>query len=190
MPGDADSGHNDRMRLNSGEILFAEEQRFRQWWLWTLVLGLPAGICVLLATSRIARGEDLIGIAFPMLFGAIAFALIRLIRLRAEVRPDGIHIYFRPFTPHRHIRLDEIVAFAARTYKPIREYGGWGWRSSPWSGGAYNVSGNRGLQLRLKGPRGEHYLLIGSRQAEAFERALEQASGRVADPLAASPRKK
>jgi hypothetical protein len=69
------------------------------------------------------------------------------------------------------------VRWEARTYRPILEYGGWGIRYSPFGQGcAYNVSGNRGVQLELAdGQR----ILIGSQRAEELARAIGEAKGQA-----------
>ena len=59
--------------------------------------------------------------------------------------------------------------YYAREYKPLREYGGWGIRCSLKRGKAYNVSGNKGVQLVFKNGK---QLLIGSQKAEALEEAI------------------
>lgn len=48
-----------------------------------------------------------------------------------------------------------------RTYSPIKEYGGWGYRITLKNGKAFNVTGNKGIQLVLKSGK---KLLIGTQQ--------------------------
>ena len=59
--------------------------------------------------------------------------------------------------------------YEVRTYRPIREYGGYGIRYSS-KGKAYNVSGDRGVQIELL--NGER-LLIGSQRADELWRAIQ-----------------
>ena len=69
--------------------------------------------------------------------------------------------------------MTEIVRLEARTYSALREYGGWGIRG--WGGKrAYNVSGNRGVELTLKDG---HKVMIGSQRAEDLARAIIEARG-------------
>lgn len=76
---------------------------------------------------------------------------------------DGLCVRVLPFTRfRRHIPFDLITSCEARTYSPIREYGGWGMKFGR-GGKAYNVMGNRGVQLVLVS--GER-LLIGSQRAD------------------------
>jgi len=115
----------------------------------------------------------IVGPLFMMLMAGLLW-LMWAARLVTEVRDDGIYIRFYPF--HRGFRgflWQEIESFEARTYRPILEYGGWGIRMGP-DGGAYNVSGNTGLQLTFRyGLAGG--VLIGSRRPEELAMAVESA---------------
>ncbi|MFQ5842819.1 MAG: hypothetical protein ACE5I8_10320, partial [Thermodesulfobacteriota bacterium] len=70
---------------------------------------------------------------------------------------------------HQKITFEEITRCEVRTYNSIREFGGGGnWYRR--GGKAYNVSGNRGVQLELaNGKR----LLIGSQRPEELAQAIE-----------------
>jgi hypothetical protein len=102
----------------------------------------------------------LTGIGLPVLFVVM--------RLIVEVRPDYVYIRYVPLL-RRRILTAEIAHFRARSYRPILEYGGWGIRG--WSRGriAYNVRGNRGVELELSDGR---RVMIGSQRADELEAAL------------------
>ena len=73
----------------------------------------------------------------------------------------------------RKIAFKELKGYKVRAYRPILEYGGWGIRFGL-KGKAYNVSGNRGVQLELtNGKR----LLIGSQRPEELWQAIQAESG-------------
>jgi hypothetical protein len=167
---------------------FREEQRFRQPWIWILILPLCVGGIGLFGwtmVEQLVRGRpvgnqpmpDLVLLIIGPLFILLLAGLLWLMwvaRLVTEVRDDGIYIRFYPFHRSFHDFLwEEIESFEARTYRPILEYGGWGIRSG--SGNkAYNVSGNRGLQLSLGGWRSGR-VLIGSQRPEELAMAVESA---------------
>jgi hypothetical protein len=88
--------------------------------------------------------------------------------LVVEVRPDQVDIRYRPFV-NRTIALRNIERVTARTYRPIREYGGWGIRGWPGQRVAYNVSGNQGVELLLQDGRS---VMIGSQQPETLALAI------------------
>lgn len=107
-----------------------------------------------------------IGIGVPI---AIT-ALFVLLKLHTEVRPDGIYVRFFPFHIHfKRFASEDLSECYARQYKPILEYGGWGIRYSIRNGRAYNVSGNKGVQLVFDTGK---KLLIGSQNPEQLEAAI------------------
>jgi hypothetical protein len=168
---------------------FREEQRFGQRWLWVLLLG-----CAL--AGLFGAGMSVYGMIRQLVYGqpwgdrpmsdtglAVVGSLVILcclsasvgvpwllyaVRLVVEVRDEGLCVRFRPFRG-RTIAFDRIRHCEARTYRPILEYGGWGIR---WGlrGKAYNVSGNRGVQLDIAG---EGRLLIGSQRADELAHAIQ-----------------
>jgi hypothetical protein len=111
----------------------------------------------------------------PMIGLLAAFFAITILasgRLVTEVRADAIYVRFAPF--HRSFRRfpwASITSADARTYRPIREYGGWGLRGFG-RNRAYSVRGNRGLQIVFKDGR---RLLIGSDRADALGQAIARA---------------
>ncbi|MDA0207364.1 MAG: hypothetical protein O2795_18715 [Acidobacteria bacterium] len=71
--------------------------------------------------------------------------------------------------PERIIPYHQIVKVEAQSYRPIRDYGGWGVRGiAPVI--AFNVSGNRGVLLSLSNGQ---YLMIGSQRADQLAAALQ-----------------
>src|SRR4030095_13745215 len=157
-------------------VLFREVQRFRQWWLWLVIVIGP--LTVWLSTyRRFVLGERagtrqlpdnpqlllwvLIGIGLPLLFYSA--------RLITEVRTDGIYIRFFPFhLSFLRFAFDSIKACEARTYSPIGEYGGWGIRFSL-NGKASTVSDNQGVHLELNNGK---RILIGTQHPLDFMSAL------------------
>lgn len=164
---------------------FQETQRFRQKWLWLVMIGalLPTvAITGYGVWQQIGMGKPFgdrpasdAGLLFAFaLVCVVAVAVIALMwsaRLDVFVNEREVLIRFRPsHIKGRSIALSEIVEARARTYRPIAEYGGWGVRMG-FHGMAYNVSGNEGVQLVLaNGKR----ILIGSQRRE-----LEMAIGRM-----------
>ncbi|MCJ7521332.1 MAG: DUF6141 family protein [Dehalococcoidia bacterium] len=162
---------------DSTEVLFREVQRFRQLWLWIILLSITA-VCIYAAVEQLIRGKpfgnnpatDIYLIVIVIIFGLVFPLFFYYINLTTEVRNDGL--YYRFFPLHcsfQRITLGDLKAYEVRTYKPLREYGGWGIRRGA-KGKAYNVKGNRGVQL--KRTNGE-LILIGSQRPEELARALE-----------------
>ena len=164
------------------DIRFHEVQWFRQPWLWIIILIVPC-LCIWAFIQQIILDKpfgnnpasDTLLMVLCIIFGLGLPLLFLMLRLITEIRSDGVYYRFAPFhRSFRKILFEEIIKYEIRTYKPIREYGGWGIRYGS-SGIAYNVSGNRGLQLELSGGK---KILIGSQRPyelfEAIERVLKR----------------
>ena len=160
---------------------FREVQGFRQWWLWVLLPATALGTIGLFGYgiyTQIIEGDPwgdrpmsdagllTTTIATTILVAGVA-ALILSARLTTEVRSDGLHIRFFPLK-WKAINFDTIASYEARTYRAIRDYGGYGIRWGR-AGKAYIVGGNEGLQLMLNDGR---KILIGSRRAGELEAAM------------------
>jgi hypothetical protein len=160
---------------------FREVQRLRQWWIKLVAVGIAA-LGWAMFVQQIIRdrpfGDNpapdwlvwllwlLLGIGEPVF-------LLWLARMVVEVRSDRVTVRWIPFA-RREIMLSDVVAAEARTYRPIREYGGWGIKGWSRRRMAYNVSGNRGVDLELADGR---RVLIGSQRADDLAAAIAAASG-------------
>ena len=156
-------------------IFFREVQYMRRvWWILLLVLGTTA-LMWWGFIQQIILGQPwgnnpssdwmmwllwlIFGIGFPLFF--------YWLQLIVEVSEDSVSINYMPLAkttiPHADIQQAE-----ARTYKPLQEYGGWGIRRRS-NRRAYNVSGNRGVELTLHDGR---IIMIGSQKAEELAMAI------------------
>lgn len=156
-------------------VLFTETQRFRQTWLWGLLLGSLAvttwGVIqqVILGIpwgTRPAPDWVLVLIWMVMVLINWGMAIARL-----DIVLSTQSVYFRFFPFHqtkREIAWADVLYVGRRRYAPIREFGGYGIR---WGAGgkAFNTGGNQGLQLVLKNRK---RLLLGIRNTEGLDTAL------------------
>ena len=154
-------------------VLFEEVQQFKQKWVEGLLLFVNTLFIIFyfneVFLSAHPNREATIGLLSSIAICAIVTFLIKSIKLITQVTPDGIRVRFSPLqTRFQLYRWDDIEQLFIRTYNPLLEYGGWGLRLGP-SGSAYNVSGNVGLQLVL---RGNHRILIGTAKPELLLEAL------------------
>jgi len=160
----------------SQQPVFKEIQRFRQIWIVVIVLGIAAlmwwSVFQQIVLDRPFGDEpapDIFLIIFWLVFG-IGFPVGGYyLKLVFEVYPDHLQVRFMPLLTRR-IPISSITSAEAVTYKPIRQYGGWGIRWGFSGGKAYNVSGNRGVQLVLDS--GER-LLLGSQKPDELALALQ-----------------
>lgn len=135
--------------------IFEETQRFTQWWLWTLMLIILATV-VYVPLAEFVNGDDTssIGMNKGLWIGlaAVTLAILFLLSCKLQTRIDekGVTYRFFPFQrKERDISWLDIENINVRTYKPIAEYGGWGYRLGR-KGKALNVRGNQGIQITFK----------------------------------------
>jgi hypothetical protein len=165
-------------------MYFREQQQFRQGWLWLLFGGISIPVVGLLGYgvyqqlvlghpfgTNPASNVALSGVFVAVLvLHTLVIALFWYARLDVEVNATELAIRFRPFhLKPRRIPLHHITDARARQYSALGEYGGWGIRM-----GAYNVSGDDGVQLTLADGR---RILIGSRRSGELEKAIRVAKG-------------
>lgn len=157
-------------------VYFREVQHFRQSWLIVLLAAMV--LTFVYGTFRqLVKGEPWGGRPMPDLalvlvtagVCALAFWLWNL-HLATEVRDNELWMQFKLLWPPKSIPFSKIVRAEAVTYRPILDYGGWGVRFGR-KGRAYNVSGNRGVQLELADGKG---LLVGSQKPEELVSALKE----------------
>lgn len=167
------------------EILFREDQQFRQPILWIILLGMSAFCAGTIAwmisrqvIQEIPFGEDAMSNTQMVVLGAIIVVLNAIlillfygIKLQTEVTPLGLFIRFKPFhRKTRQIDLSGVTSVAAVKYRPAMEYGGWGIRRAR-HGTAYNVTGDLGVRIDYENG---YHLLIGTRYPEELKAAIDQ----------------
>ena len=162
-------------------MLFHEVQGFRRLWMALLIV---PGAVALIAVFAFAMMRQLGGGIpfggdpmpdlllrilgpFMILLGCFLIFIFLCMRLVVTVNREGLHIRYVPFVKRR-IMFTDIAGCEARTYSPLRDYGGWGIRRGK-KGRAYNVRGNRGVLLSFKDGTS---LLIGSQRADELADAI------------------
>lgn len=150
------------------QILYSEEQRFNQPWLWALLIG----VLIIVAGSAVLAfiKEHDTGGLFAIIIPLLIILLVSSLRLEINITREGIGYRFSPF----HLRMQqlswsEIESIYVRQYNPLSEYGGWGIRFGMGNGMAYNVKGNMGIQLVLTNGK---KILIGTQHPEEVSAVL------------------
>ncbi|MGN6532954.1 MAG: hypothetical protein ACTHK0_14530 [Ginsengibacter sp.] len=153
---------------------FAETQRFRQPWLWAIILGVDIlFIYAILSEIKKMKSDVQLTLIITTIIAVLLLVLFLILRLETKITGQGIYYRFYPFQlKFKVISWQEVSEAYLRTYKPLWEYGGWGIRFGLRRNGmAYNVSGNQGLQLELaNGKR----ILLGTRRPEEIAHVLIQ----------------
>lgn len=160
-------------------VLFSEVQNQTMKWIWFLLLIIALvllfGAVQQLIFNKPFGTHPAPDWAFIPLFTLVAFFLFLLgsSKLKTEITREGISYQFKPFIKKvKTIKWEEVENCYVRIYSPIKEYGGWGWRTKFTRDGgiAYNVSGNIGIQLELKSGKN---ILIGTKKGKEVEKVLE-----------------
>ncbi len=159
----------------NGRVLYTE----RTWApLWVLVLLWTACIAgavgAIYDLQRTAEPISTLGAGLTAVAILLFPLLITLVftRLDVEVRTDCLRIAFGPIhLVRKRIPLSEIESVRGLTYRPLREFGGWGIK--PRKGKtAWTIRGNQALRVRLRSGR-EVY--VGSRFPQRLEERVRMA---------------
>ncbi|MDA9127261.1 hypothetical protein N9J65_00210 [Flavobacteriaceae bacterium] len=160
---------------NNDQKVFIESQRFNQWWLWALLLGIFGVGCYGLIQqlilevpfgSKPMNDTGVIGFCFFNL-GMILF--FRWMRLDTRINSEGLYMRFVPFKTKFH-PWEEIESISVVHYGFV---GGWGIRLFTPYGTVYNMRGAKGLAIRLK--TGKKFLIGSQRVAELKEHVAQYA---------------
>lgn len=174
--------------MQDEQRLFHEEQAMRSvWWVMLLVMGIAAmmwwGFVQQIVLGRpwgSNPAPDWMMWLFSLAFGVGLPLFFLRLRLIVDVFPEVVVIRYLMLTTRR-IATADIASFKALTYRPLRDYGGWGVRGMG-RRVAYNVKGNQGVELVLRDGR---VVLIGTQEPQALALALtaatNQSSGKADD---------
>jgi hypothetical protein len=145
---------------------YIENQMFSQYWLWlTLILifiGMfydgTKGFSIYPSTSAI------VGLTINLLM--ILFFIV--LKLRLEISEDGVIYSFFPIVKEAYLSWDKINSVELIKYKPIKDFGGWGFRYNLSKNiRAYTTGGSTGLLIN-------NNLLIGLKNPTKFQLFLNE----------------
>lgn len=147
-------------------IIFKEEQRFRQLWLWLLLGGITM-IPVYGIFQQMVLNEPFgdqptsdIGLIIIFVLNVGICVFLWMIQLKTTITKEEIVINYPPLAKKRFL-WSEIEKAEIVQYSPLIGYGLRIWTSY---GTVYNVKGNRGLFLILK--NGKKYMIGTQRHRE------------------------
>jgi len=157
---------------------YEEKQKFRQVWLWLILVAVSLSIVMPFASSLIKGKPDsllssvsIIVFLLSLFFIIGVNALFYYATLKTKINKEQISILFPPFVNRSKVfKWEDIKEAHIRKYNSLLDYGGWGIRYS-WNGKAYNTSGNMGLQLLMKSGK---KILIGTQTPKELEAYLKK----------------
>lgn len=160
--------------------MYLEKQKFRQPWLLLLLVGPVLAVFSIFIFGfykQIIQGQPfgdnpmsdsgliVTSILVVLVLGSV-MALFLFAELSIQIDREGVHYRFFPFHFKDHLIPREMIEKAeVVTYRPLRDYGGWGIRFGS-KGKAYNVRGNKGLQLSLRNGK---QVLFGTQNEQELE---------------------
>ena len=150
------------------QVIFQETQRFRQIWIWALILGISG-----VSFSSLFFLED----KPPLNFGDIAFPIGMILLLNilflsftltTRIEGDSLSYRFFPFTRWRTFRFEEIETLELVEYNGLWEYGGWGikWNGDSWS---YTTGGKWGIIVKTTDKK----FLLGTQKPESVRQVID-----------------
>ena len=161
------------------KVFFTEEQKFKQWWLWLILLGINVIFIVGIIKQIYYKepyGDNPASNTILLLTfcGTVLFTLLfYYFKLQTIIKLDGIYVRFFPIQiAYKKYSWESLNKTYIRKYSPLGEYGGWGFRFGIFGNGygnALNVSGNMGLQLKFLDKTN---LLIGTNKPEELKKIL------------------
>lgn len=159
---------------------FVEIQRFRQWWLWLILLGsfLPLAVSFFRKINREGVSpEDFSFSGWLVYIGinAMVFLFFLALELRTEVDPKGVRMRLR-FVDRKVIPWEDVQSAEIITYGFV----GYGLRLLTKYGTVFNISGNKGLAIRCKD--GSRYL-VGTQEPERLRNTLQALTAQHAIPF-------
>ena len=158
-------------------LLFSETQKFKQWWIWLLLLGLNGtilfGIYQQLFLDQQFGNKPMSDVSLIVtgIFISLLTIVFLLFKLETHIKEDGIYVRFFPIhISFRFYTWESISKLEVREYKPISEFGGWGLRGFG-KNRALNISGNIGLQIEFKDGK---KLLIGTTKSDELSDVIHR----------------
>ncbi|MCK0158386.1 hypothetical protein MWU65_14415 [Cellulophaga sp. F20128] len=152
--------------------VFNETQRFNQWFMQLINYGMLLFLLYCFYIWFIAKSNadqvmatDSTGQIVVTVTVLLCVLLIWSFKLKTKIDEKGIHYQFSPIhRTYRLIRWNDMQSCNLRKYNALREYGGWGFKSGFGNGTAFNVKGNKGIQIVLKNDK---KILIGTQKDTA-----------------------
>ncbi|WP_297798579.1 hypothetical protein [uncultured Eudoraea sp.] len=157
------------------KVFFKEEQKFTQWWLWLILIGvglLPIyGMYKQLILGE-QFGDNPMSDPGLIIFAVFVFGIIALfwfMQLKTRIDEREIRINFFPFV-HKNVKWNDIKSAKIVNYGFV---GGWGIHLWTQYGTVYNIKGNKGLAIELK--NGKKFLL-GTQKENELSEVIKKAS--------------
>lgn len=170
---------NIKANGNKKRRIIYGKTKINQWWLRLILFGIN-GLFLYGVLKQVIGGQPFgdkpmsnAGLLISTFLIIVLTILFLTFRLDTIIKKDGIYVRFFPFhLKFKHYSWDSMTKSFVRQFSPLTEYGGWGLRLGLFGKGtAYNVSGDKGLQLEFTNKK---KLLIGTNKPEELTETLKK----------------
>ncbi len=162
---------------------YSEIQRYSSAWVWLILFGLSLSSFIymvlnyhegMIPDNKINKqGLIIMGSAISFMF-IMLFFLFSNMRMELNIGSDGISFRY-PILKMKFDLIEKanIESFKVREYKPMKEFGGWGYKkvSKKRNKIAHNVSGNIGLEVFLTNGK---TIMFGTKRKDAISFAMNK----------------
>lgn len=150
--------------MNSHEYAFYEVQYF-PWWAYLII-----AISVALMLWLIWRGMLSLTLGFRVGIGLLVVVLMTL-RVTTFIKEQSLTVYLG-WVPviKKTIPLSDIKDAQMCSYRPLAEFGGWGWRYNSEGTHALTAQGTHGICLHLQDG---HKVFVGSSKGQEFAETIQ-----------------
>ncbi len=140
-------------------------------------------ILLCIATSAAASvavvmgGEGTSADAFGVVIAVVVLVPVWVVfsRTRVEVTQEEVVLTWGLVgRPQSRFSLSDVEAFRVITFRPLWDFGGWGWRMGRGGSRCYNLRGSTGVELRIAG----RSYIIGVSDAQGLAEAIQTATGK------------
>ena len=138
------------------KVVFQEIQRFRQIWIWVLILGISTFSIGSLFFLEDKAPLTLMDLAFPIGMVLLLNVLFLSFTLSTRMEEDSLSYRFFPFTRWRTFRNEEV-----QTMELVE------WNGDTWS---YTTGGKWGILVQTKKKK----ILLGTQTPEEAKKAIAQ----------------
>jgi heme/copper-type cytochrome/quinol oxidase subunit 4 len=158
--------------MNANEtILFREEQRFRQGWVWfTFLLSIIvtiAAIVVAVSVKQESKADMVIVFVVVIPVQLLVASLLYYTKLQTQITTKGIRFRWAPLTKFKQIRWEELKKVEVLKGPPLQ----YGFHLTIRYGRVHKVTDGKGMQLYLKNGR---KIFLGTQRLNAFREAVEK----------------
>ncbi|QEC45445.1 hypothetical protein [Pseudobacter ginsenosidimutans] len=162
-----------RVEKPLGKKLFSEDQQFRQWWLWLIIIGVfvmvvAGNYSILMARERNYPKFEREIVIFATIIPLLNLLFFYIYSFQTVITDEGIYYRWRPFRKkYKEIKWNNLLRVAVKD----RFMKGLGAKYQLGYGWTHQVSGKKGVEIEAGGSR----VWLGTQRMDALLHALEKA---------------